>query len=83
MYRILVIIGLLVLLYFLVRRAVREFRRGLQAEGRPAIQDEMVQDPVCRLYVPRDSARVEKIGGQIYFFCSKECAQTFQKQGSG
>ena len=83
MYRILVIIGLVVLLYFLVRRAVREFRRGVQAEGRPAIQDEMVQDPVCRLYVPRDSARVEKIGGQTYFFCSKECARTFQNQGSG
>jgi YHS domain-containing protein len=25
----------------------------------------------------------EEIGGQSYFFCSRECAKTFQKQLSG
>jgi YHS domain-containing protein len=40
----------------------------------------MVQDPVCRVFIPRENAVSEEIGGQIYFFCSPACAKTFQKE---
>ncbi len=43
-------------------------------------QDQMVQDPVCHMFVPRRIAVVEKIGGQTYCFCSRQCAVTFQNQ---
>ena len=80
MYRLLIIFGLLVLLYFLARRAIREFRGGYR-EGQGLVRkDDMVQDPMCRTYVPRAIAFEDKIGGQVYYFCSKECAETFQKQ---
>jgi YHS domain-containing protein len=40
----------------------------------------MVQDPNCRVFVPKGVAVQEQIGGQTYFFCSRDCAKAFQKQ---
>ena len=80
MYRLLLIFGLLFVLYLLLRHAIREFRRskgqGLMESGK----DVMVQDPVCRTYVPKGSAVSAQIGGQTYFFCSQDCAHTFRRQ---
>jgi len=82
-YRLLFIAGLLVILYFLVRSAIRELSGGKGQAQALADKNQMVQDPVCRIYVPRGIAVAESIGGQTYYFCSKDCAQTFQKQLSG
>ena len=83
MYRILLIIGLLIVLYFMVRQAFRGFRnRNLDDRGLSVDQDQMVQDPVCHTFVPRGIAFSENIGGQTYCFCSRQCAETFQKQQS-
>lgn len=80
MYRLLIIVGLLVVLYFLLRNAIREFW-GSQGQSRALdAKSLLVQDPVCRVYVERDSAVAASIGGQTYYFCSRDCAQTFQKQ---
>jgi YHS domain-containing protein len=80
MYRLLLIIGLLIVLYFLLRNAIREYwgsrGQGLMESGK----DVMVQDPVCKTYVPKGSAVSAQIGGQTYFFCSQDCAHTFQQQ---
>lgn len=81
MYRLLLVAGLLVILYFLARRAIRELS-GWKGQAL-ATKNQMVQDPVCRMYVPRGSAVAESIGGQTYYFCSRDCAQAFQKQVSG
>jgi YHS domain-containing protein len=82
MYRYLIIAGLFVLAYLLIRRAYRDFLAS--SASRPLIgKDHMVQDPVCRVYVPRGIAVQETIGGQAYYFCSRTCAQAFQKRLSG
>lgn len=79
MYRLLIIAGLLVIAYFLLRRAYHDFLAG--RFQRPVVgKDQMVQDPVCRVYVPKGSAVEATIGGQPYYFCSRGCAETFQKQ---
>jgi YHS domain-containing protein len=82
MYRILLIAGLLILFYYLIRRATREIREGNLAnkQGCSINRNQMVQDPVCRVFVPREGAVREEIGGQMYFFCSRNCANVFQKQ---
>jgi YHS domain-containing protein len=83
MYRLLLILGLLIILYFLVRKALREFNKpSLPTQG-SAEADHMIQDPVCRTYIPQGNAVSASIGGQTYYFCSMNCAQTFQKQLSG
>jgi YHS domain-containing protein len=42
-----------------------------------------VQDPVCRVFVPRGAAVTEDIGGQTYYFCSRSCAVKFHEQLAG
>ncbi len=83
MYRIIFILGLLAVLYFLLRRALREFKGQGQPERLSSGKDQMVQDPVCRVFVPRGVAVMEDIGGQTYYFCSRSCAHKFQEQLAG
>ncbi len=71
MYRLLIVIGLLVILYFLVRSAIRELSGGKGQAQVLTDKNQMVQDPVCRIYVTRGSAVAESIGGQTYYFCSR------------
>ncbi len=83
MYRLALISALLALLYYLVRRAIRNYGQetgvAKSGEGQESGK-QMVQDPVCRVFVPRENAVSETIGGQTYFFCSRSCAAAFQKQ---
>ena len=87
MYRIILILALFTVLYFLLRTAVRELRERRNAGSHSANQisdkNQMIQDPNCRIFVPKGVAVREDIGGQIYFFSSRECAKTFQKQLAG
>jgi YHS domain-containing protein len=80
--RLMLVAGVLVVAYFLLRSAIKEFR-GLRGPAQPPLaKNEMVQDPVCKTYVPRGSAVTADIGGQTYLFCSRDCADTFQNQVS-
>ncbi len=45
------------------------------------IQDEMVQDPVCKVYLPKRQAVIlTGSDGMIHYFCSSQCRDTFIKQ---
>jgi YHS domain-containing protein len=83
MYRIILILGLLVVLYFLIRRAVRVFKGRGEPDSLLPGKDHMVQDPVCLVFVPREAAITEDIGGQTYYFCSRSCAHKFQEKLAG
>ena len=83
MYRIILALGLLVLLYFLLRRTLREFKGLGEPDLLPPGKNHMVQDPVCKVFVPRGTAITENIGGQTYYFCSRTCAHKFQEQLAG
>jgi YHS domain-containing protein len=83
MYRIILTLGLLVVLYFLLRRAIREFKGQGKPDLLPPGKNHMVQDPVCKVFVPRGVAIKEDIGGQAYYFCSRSCAHKFQEQLAG
>jgi YHS domain-containing protein len=86
MYRFLLIAGLLGLLWYLLRRAIVARRQSggwLSRDKNHFKENHMVQDPVCRVFIPRANALRQEIGGQAYFFCSQDCAKVFQKQLSG
>ncbi len=78
--RLMLVAGVLVVGYLLIRSAIKEFRGLKGMAPPPANTNEMVQDPVCKTYVPRGSAVSADIGGQNYLFCSRDCADTFQHQ---
>jgi YHS domain-containing protein len=41
--------------------------------------DELVQDPVCKIFVPRRNALKLHKNGTDYFFCSEGCRKKFLK----
>ena len=43
----------------------------------PAIVDEMVIDPVCRVYIPRREALTARVAGETVYFCSRECMNKY------
>ncbi|GKS56877.1 hypothetical protein YTPLAS18_04040 [Nitrospira sp.] len=81
MYRLLIVAGLLFLLYLLAKRAIQVWGQG--GAGPPSDPNQMVQDPVCKIFVPKGTAVSERIGGQTYYFCSSSCAKQFERQLSG
>jgi len=56
----------------------RAVRRGTKTNK--DVLDEMVQDPFCKVYIPKYEAIRKVIKGNEYFFCSKECATRFEHQ---
>ncbi len=80
MYRLIIVLALLIVVYFLVRNLVRELTGRARRDEALPDKTQMVQDPVCRTYVPRGTAVAAMIGGQTYYFCSRDCARTFRNQ---
>jgi YHS domain-containing protein len=77
----------LVYVFFKIRKMLfgkQEAGSRQQAE-KPSYTDgprqinEMVQDPVCRVYVPKKEALHLDLAGKSYYFCSRMCMDKFQK----
>ncbi len=74
----------LILLAFLIYIAYRLFRgfttskQEIRRTPEGGVIDEMVQDPVCKTYVPRRDAVKKIIGGEEVFFCSEACASKYE-----
>jgi YHS domain-containing protein len=40
--------------------------------------NEMVQDPVCKVYIPKNKSLSIQMSGSTYYFCCKECMNKFK-----
>ena len=50
---------------------------------KPAITEDLVEDPCCHAYLPLSHAYRASIDGKTCYFCSEACYMNFiQKQGS-
>jgi uncharacterized protein len=67
------------LLYRVIKGVLSSGQRPLRRDDRGTI-DEMVQDPLCKTYIPLRNALRRTIAGKEYFFCSNECADKFEKE---
>lgn len=84
LWRFIVLGVLLVVVYFLVKSALRgllgkdkEVARSVGSSGHPS---EMVQDPVCGMFVPQEGSFFLRQEERTYFFCSETCRATYQKK---
>lgn len=69
------------LVYGFVKLIRRVFPAGPPRGARPdRMIDEMVQDPVCNVYIPRREALRAVHEGRTYYFCSERCRQEFQSR---
>jgi YHS domain-containing protein len=82
MYRLFLVVGLLLLLFFLIKSALRKPSRLDGAAKPPLDGDQMVQDPACGVFVPRKTAVVRQIGKLTHCFCSRECAEKFSRESA-
>jgi YHS domain-containing protein len=84
MWRFVVLGVLVVIVYFMVKSALRglfgkdrDVARSVGSSGSPS---EMVQDPVCGMYIPKEGAFFLQQGGHTHFFCSETCRASYQKK---
>ena len=80
MVRLIVIVLIAYFAYKLFRDL---FKIGPGASGRDSsgsVISEMVEDPLCKTYVPRNEAYRTVINGEEMFFCSRECAEKFKQK---
>ena len=76
---IIILIGLYLAYRFVRRSVLFKAPRGKKAPAE--IQDEMVQDPVCKTYVPKRVAlEGNRSDGQKVYFCSPECRDNYLKK---
>jgi uncharacterized protein len=56
------------------------FREIPGSRPQPEVEaDELVQDPVCKVFVPRRNALKAHKNGEDFFFCSEGCRKKFLK----
>jgi len=80
----------LVLVYVFIRLINRFFfakpqgarRMAGRPESGPAVR-EMVQDPVCKVYVPKKDALTLARNGTTYYFCCADCLKKFNGSAQG
>ena len=49
-----------------------------------AVDDVLVQDPVCKTYIAQRSSITLQQGGETLYFCSEKCRDRYvQEQGEG
>ena len=80
LFRLLIIFFLIYLLYSLVKKV---FGAGSKITGRDSskgVISEMVQDPFCKTYIPRNEAYRAVLGGEEILFCSRECAEKYKNE---
>jgi YHS domain-containing protein len=73
----------LVLAYvaYRVLKAIVSPKDRISRRENGGVIDEMVQDPQCKIYIPRREAIEKAIGGRTYHFCSEACATKFLQEG--
>jgi YHS domain-containing protein len=80
----LIIIGFLIyILYRLLIGPDKKKSRGRKKAGvssGEAIQDVLVEDPVCHTYIPKGQAVRLHHNKQNYYFCSNKCCEEFLKK---
>jgi YHS domain-containing protein len=79
MLKWIIILIALYLAYRLLRRSI-QFKASQGKRAPAEIQDEMVQDPVCKTYVPKRLAlEGNRSDREKVYFCSTECRDNYLK----
>jgi YHS domain-containing protein len=77
--RLLILIILGYIFYRMVKRLMAPKPKVKRTAPGEAV-DELVKDPMCNTYVALGSAEKRVIRGKEYAFCSKACADRYEKE---
>lgn len=80
MVRLLIFVFLIYILYSLVKKVFGSGSRISRSKPPSGVISEMVQDPYCKIYIPKNEAYKTMLAGKEMFFCSKECAEKYKNR---
>lgn len=76
-----------IVIFYLLYRIARWFflssartSEPIPDSQRPAITEDLVEDPCCHAYLPLSQAYRASIDGKPEYFCSEKCCQTFLRK---
>jgi len=63
----------------IIKPLLKQYRASYQPAAGSRMQaiDEMVQDPVCKVYIQKSTALSKTVSGEVHYFCSSECMMKF------
>jgi uncharacterized protein len=70
------------LIFFVLPLLFSFFRKSVPQKNSLEKGSDMVRDPVCGVYIPKDRAESLKSKGTIHYFCGKECQSKFIAGGA-
>jgi YHS domain-containing protein len=80
--RFVIIFALLYLCYYVLKKAIlpalRTYKIFRKYRDTP-FDKEMVQDPQCHTYIPKETTLRTTIDGEVYYFCSQECLDEYKR----
>jgi YHS domain-containing protein len=83
MFRLLFGLGLGYLGYWVIKKVAGSL--GLWPQAPKPLEDRepdvLVQDPVCKTFIPRREALKVDRDGETHFFCSEGCLKRFMSSG--
>lgn len=82
LWRLFIVTVLLIIVYFMVKSALRGLfgpKRDVARSVGSGPAAEMVQDPICGMYVPKEGAYFLRQGALTHFFCSEACRASYVK----
>ena len=75
MWRLIFYVIILGVIYWVVKQALSSKKE--KPSKVDELSEELVQDPVCKCYVPRSQVYVGSVKGQKIFFCSEDCYKKY------
>jgi uncharacterized protein len=78
--RFIIFIILAYICYTFLKSWFSNFSKKTKGSDYEKIDDIMVLDPCCKVYIPKNEAIVSKFKGEKIYFCSKECKKQFFKE---
>ena len=76
--KIFLIFFLIYILYSLIKKVFLSSSKLSGRDSSSGVISEMVQDPFCKTYIPRNEAYRIVLSGEELLFCSKECAEKYK-----
>jgi len=79
--RLLILVALAALTVWLIGRSLKRRPGGGASGGRVERgATPLVQDPVCRTFIPRETAVVVHGTDADHYFCSERCAECYRRE---
>jgi uncharacterized protein len=83
--RLLILLGIIYLCYRVLKSWMLQAgspKKTVFNKTAAQIDDVMIKDPYCEIYVPRKDGVHLRINGKDLYFCSKECRDKFAEEYS-